>query len=40
VLGVQQADVVAHDIGNTVGFQFAAKYPERVRRPVLIDAPT
>jgi pimeloyl-ACP methyl ester carboxylesterase len=38
-LGVQQADVVAHDIGNMVAFQFAAQYPDRVRRLVLIDAP-
>ena len=38
-LGVQRADVVAHDIGNMVAFQFAARYPERVRRMVLIDAP-
>jgi len=38
-LGVQQADVIAHDIGNMVAFQFAAQHPERVRRLVLIDAP-
>ncbi len=38
-LGVRQADVVAHDIGNMVTFQFAAQHPERVRRLVLIDAP-
>ncbi|MEP6502212.1 MAG: alpha/beta hydrolase [Betaproteobacteria bacterium] len=38
-LGVKQADVVAHDIGNMVAFQFAAQHPERVRRLVLIDAP-
>ena len=38
-LGVQQADVVAHDIGNMVAFQFAAQFPARVRRLVLIDAP-
>jgi len=38
-LGVNQADVVAHDIGNMVAFQFAAQYPQRVRRLVLIDAP-
>ena len=38
-LGVQQADVVAHDIGNMVAFQFATQHPERVRRLVLIDAP-
>lgn len=38
-LGVQQADVVAHDIGNMVAFQVAAQFPQRVRRLVLIDAP-
>jgi pimeloyl-ACP methyl ester carboxylesterase len=38
-LGVQQADVVAHDIGNMVAFQVAAQFPNRVRRLVLIDAP-
>ncbi len=38
-LNVAQADVVAHDIGNMVAFQLAARYPERVRRLVLIDAP-
>jgi pimeloyl-ACP methyl ester carboxylesterase len=38
-LGVEQADVVAHDIGNMVAFQFAAQHPERVRGLVLIDAP-
>jgi pimeloyl-ACP methyl ester carboxylesterase len=31
-LGVQQADVVAHDIGNMVAFQFAVRHPDRVRR--------
>ena len=39
VLGVDQIDLVAHDIGNMVAFQFAAQHPERVRRLVLIDAP-
>ena len=38
-MNVTQADVVAHDIGNMVAFQVAARYPERVRRLVLIDAP-
>ena len=38
-LGIERADVVAHDIGNMVAFQFAAQHPERVRRLVLIDAP-
>ena len=38
-LGVQTADVVAHDIGNMVAFQVAARYPARVTKLVLIDAP-
>ena len=38
-LGLQQADVVAHDIGNMVAFQFAAQSAQSVRRLVLIDAP-
>jgi pimeloyl-ACP methyl ester carboxylesterase len=38
-LGVKQADLVTHDIGNMVGFAFAMMYPDRVRRFVLIDAP-
>ena len=38
-LNVRRADVVAHDIGNMVAFQFAARYPERIDRLVLIDAP-
>ena len=39
-LGVAgRVDVVAHDIGNMVAFQFAARHPERMRRMVLIDAP-
>ncbi len=38
-LGVAKADVVAHDIGNMVAFQVAARYPQRVRKLVVIDAP-
>jgi len=38
-LGVERIDLVAHDIGNMVAFQFAAQQPERVGRLVLIDAP-
>ncbi len=38
-LGVKQVDVVAHDIGNMVAFQFAAQHPDRMRRLVLVDAP-
>ncbi|MDQ0318685.1 pimeloyl-ACP methyl ester carboxylesterase [Pararhizobium capsulatum DSM 1112] len=38
-LHVDQADVVAHDIGNMVAFAFAAQYPKRVTKLVLMDAP-
>jgi pimeloyl-ACP methyl ester carboxylesterase len=38
-LEVEKADLVTHDIGNMVGYAFAAEYPARVRRFVLIDAP-
>ncbi len=38
-LRIQKADVVSHDIGNMVGFAFAAQYPERVIRFVVMDAP-
>lgn len=38
-LKVTRADLVTHDIGNMVGFAFAALHPDRVRRFVLIDAP-
>ena len=38
-LKIDRADLVTHDIGNMVGYAFAAQYPERVRRFVLIDAP-
>jgi pimeloyl-ACP methyl ester carboxylesterase len=38
-LRVDRIDLVTHDIGNMVGFAFAALHPERVRKFVLIDAP-
>ena len=38
-LRIAQIDLVTHDIGNMVGFAFAAQHPERVKRFVLIDAP-
>ena len=38
-LRIEESDLVTHDIGNMVGFAFAAQHPERVRRFVLIDAP-
>ncbi|RYY24912.1 MAG: alpha/beta hydrolase [Sphingomonadales bacterium] len=36
---VKQVDLVTHDIGNMVGFAFAAQNRSLVRRFVLIDAP-
>jgi pimeloyl-ACP methyl ester carboxylesterase len=38
-LGIERADLVTHDIGNMVGYAFAARYPERVIRFALMDAP-
>lgn len=38
-LRVTQVDLVTHDIGNMVGYAFAAQQSSRVRRFVLIDAP-
>ena len=38
-LGIERADLVTHDIGNLVGYAFAALYPARVMRFALIDAP-
>ena len=38
-LKIEKADLVTHDIGNMVGYAFAAQYPDRVTRFVLIDAP-
>jgi pimeloyl-ACP methyl ester carboxylesterase len=38
-LKIDRADLVTHDIGNMVGYAFAAQYPDRVSRFVPIDAP-
>src|SRR3982751_3856560 len=38
-LKIYKADLVTHDIGNMVGYAFAAQYPDRVTRWVVIDAP-
>ena len=38
-LKIECADLVTHDIGNMVGYAFAAQYPKRVTRFVPIDAP-
>jgi pimeloyl-ACP methyl ester carboxylesterase len=38
-LKIDKADLVTHDIGNMVGYAFAAQHPDRVLRFALIDAP-
>jgi pimeloyl-ACP methyl ester carboxylesterase len=38
-LKVEKVDLVTHDIGNMVGYAFAARYPNRVKRWVVMDAP-
>ncbi|MDM0015666.1 alpha/beta hydrolase [Variovorax sp. J22P168] len=38
-LKIARTDLVTHDIGNMVGYAFAAQYRDRVGRFVLIDAP-
>jgi pimeloyl-ACP methyl ester carboxylesterase len=38
-LKIEKADLITHDIGNMVGYAFAAQYPARVTRFVLMDAP-
>jgi len=38
-LKIDKVDLVTHDIGNMVGYAFAAQHPDRVRKFVIIDAP-
>lgn len=38
-LKIDKVDLVTHDIGNMVGYAFAAQYPARVVRWVAMDAP-
>jgi pimeloyl-ACP methyl ester carboxylesterase len=38
-LGYDKAFVVAHDIGNMVAYAYAASYPDKVERLVVMDAP-
>jgi pimeloyl-ACP methyl ester carboxylesterase len=38
-LKIEKVDLVTHDIGNMVGYAFAAQYPDRVTRWVVMDAP-
>jgi pimeloyl-ACP methyl ester carboxylesterase len=38
-LSIDEAALVTHDIGNMVGYAFAAQYPTRVTKWVAMDAP-
>jgi len=38
-LKIDKVDLVTHDIGNMVGYAFAAQYPDRVNRWIAMDAP-
>jgi pimeloyl-ACP methyl ester carboxylesterase len=38
-LRIGKVDLVTHDIGNMVGYAFAAEYPDRVTKFVIMDAP-
>jgi pimeloyl-ACP methyl ester carboxylesterase len=38
-LGFDRTSVVAHDIGNMVAYAYAALYPDKVERLVVMDAP-
>lgn len=38
-LGIKSVTLITHDIGNMVGYAFAAQYRDRVTRWVVIDAP-
>src|ERR1700726_109178 len=38
-LGYDKTSVVAHDIGNMVAYAYAATYPNKVERLVVMDAP-
>ena len=38
-LGYDRTFVIAHDIGNMVAYAYAAMYPDKVKRLVVMDAP-
>jgi pimeloyl-ACP methyl ester carboxylesterase len=38
-LHIDKVELVTHDIGNMVGYAFAAEHPDRVTRFALLDAP-
>ncbi len=38
-LGIEHSDVVGHDIGTMVAYAYAARYPDRTDKLVVMDAP-
>src|ERR1700754_4133988 len=38
-LGIDRADIVAHDIGTMVAYAYASRYPDKTSRLVIIDSP-
>jgi pimeloyl-ACP methyl ester carboxylesterase len=38
-LGIDRADIVGHDIGVMVAYAYAARYPDKTSRLVVIDSP-
>jgi pimeloyl-ACP methyl ester carboxylesterase len=38
-LGVDQATIVGHDIGTMVAYAYAARYPDKTQKLVVMDAP-
>lgn len=38
-LNIDHADIVGHDIGTMVAYAYAARYPEKTDRLVVMDAP-
>jgi pimeloyl-ACP methyl ester carboxylesterase len=38
-LGIDRADIVGHDIGVMVAYSYAARYPDKATRLVVIDSP-
>lgn len=38
-LGIDRADIVGHDIGTMVAYAYAARYPDKTRKLVVMDAP-
>jgi pimeloyl-ACP methyl ester carboxylesterase len=38
-LGIDRADIVGHDIGTMVAYAYAARYPDKTSRLVVMDSP-